>query len=155
VIAIDPGTNESAFCQIVKSEAGSTLLFGARMYSNEELLEVLPFVKDHKLAIEMIASYGLPVGVEVFQTVLWTGRFIQAHGGEYHLVYRKDVKLHICGSLKAKDSNIRQAMIDRFGSPGTKKAPGRLYKFNHHMISALAVGLTVIDLASSMKKKGE
>ena len=36
------------------------------------------------------------VGREVFDTVLWIGRFIeawQAHGGEYQLIYRRQVKL--------------------------------------------------------------
>ena len=35
----------------------------------------------------------------------------------------KEEKMNLCGSMKAKDSNIRQALIDRFGEVGTKKNP--------------------------------
>ena len=78
----------------------------------------------------MIASYGMPVGKEVFDTCVWIGRFIEDMNcipqdritvTEY--IYRKDEKMNICHSMKAKDSNIRQALIDRFGVVGTKKNP--------------------------------
>ena len=82
--------------------------------------------KIDKLVIEMIASYGMPVGKEVFETCVWIGRFeelgrLQNIDVEY--VYRKDEKMNICHSMKAKDSNIRQALIDRFGEVGTKRNP--------------------------------
>ena len=87
------------------------------------------------LVIEMIASYGMPVGKEVFDTCVWIGRFIQ-----------QDEKMNICGSMKAKDSNIRQALIDRFGTVGTKKNPGWFYGFKADCWSAYAVGITYLDL---------
>lgn len=101
------------------------------------------------LALEFIASYGMPVGAEVFQTCLWAGRFIQAFPGQHHIVYRKDVKLNLCGSMRAKDGNVRQAIIDRFGGKekaiGKKKTPGPLYGVSGDMWAALAVGLTYLD----------
>ena len=79
-----------------------------------------------ELVIEMIASYGMPVGKEVFETCVWIGRFIQV-GNIYQksnsYIYRKEEKMNLCHSMKAKDSNIRQALIDRFGPVGTKKNP--------------------------------
>ena len=50
-------------------------------------------------------------------------------------IYRKDEKMNLCGSMKAKDSNIIQALIDRFApntpnkGKGTKKEPGWFYGF--------------------------
>lgn len=86
-------------------------------------LEDLPMI----LAIEMVASYGMPVGETVFETCVWIGRFIEHLNRfaikDYFKIYRKDEKMNICHSMKAKDSNIRQALIDRFGEVGTKKNP--------------------------------
>lgn len=76
-----------------------------------------------EIVIEMIASYGMPVGKEVFETCVWIGKFAQASNLNEEYIYRKDEKMNICHSMKAKDSNIRQALIDRFGEVGTKKNP--------------------------------
>jgi len=74
----------------------------------------------------MIASYGMAVGKEVFETCVWIGRFIEIarlRNIEVEYIYRKEEKMNLCNSMKAKDSNIRQALIDRFGEVGTKKNP--------------------------------
>lgn len=71
----------------------------------------------------MIASYGMPVGKEVFETCVWIGKFAEASGMKENYIYRKEEKMNLCHSMKAKDSNIRQALIDRFGVVGTKKNP--------------------------------
>ena len=78
------------------------------------------------LALEMIASYGMAVGKEVFETCVWIGRFQQKWRwpAEVRFVYRQDVKLHLCGSPRAKDANIRQALLDMFPSTGGGKIDG-------------------------------
>ena len=58
--------------------------------------------------------------------------------------------MHLCGSAKAKDSNIRQAIIDRYGGDpkrciGTKKAPGPLYGISADQWAALALALTAAE----------
>lgn len=139
MIAIDPGPTESAICQI-----HDDMVFASKV-PNERLLDILSIFTNEEMAIEMIASYGMPVGMEVFETCVWIGRFIQCHGGLHRLIYRKDVKIHLCGSMKANDSNIRKALIDRFGEPGTKKNKGKLYGVKKDMWSALAVWVTAND----------
>ncbi|MGN1298123.1 MAG: hypothetical protein ACI4VH_06915 [Clostridia bacterium] len=62
----------------------------------------------------------------MFETCVWIGRFKEiaiVRNIEVEYIYRKDEKMNICHSMKAKDSNIRQALIDRFGAVGTKKNP--------------------------------
>lgn len=142
IIAVDPGPEESAYCVLVGDEI--------RLFGKDENMAVMDILaaysgRDRVLAIEMIQSYGMPVGREVFETCVWIGRFIEAYKGPYRYIYRKDVKLHICQSMKANDSTVRQALIDRFGKPGTKKAPGKLYGFRDDMWSALAIGITAIE----------
>jgi hypothetical protein len=93
----------------------------------------------------MIASYGMAVGREVFETCVWIGRFAEIARQPVQLVYRRDVKLHLCHSPRAKDANVRQALIDRLGPQGTKKNPGPTYGMKSHLWAALAVGVYAMD----------
>ena len=54
--------------------------------------------------------------------------------------------MRVCGSARAKDANIRQAIIDRCGGPESIKKGGPLYKVSGDVWSALAVALTWCDL---------
>lgn len=141
-LAIDPGTTESGW--VLLGADGVPLEFGKT--ANEELLEDVIHSRAGELVIEMVASYGMPVGAEVFETCVWIGRFLQAHGGRGRLIYRRDVKLHMCGVTRAKDGNIRQAVIDRFGGKdkaiGKKAAPGPCYGMAGDVWQALALALT-------------
>ena len=137
VLAVDPGTTESAF---VRWNGSKILSIGKQL--NDDL--AADGTGDDINAIEMIASYGMPVGKEVFETCVWIGRFMQAWGGA-ELIYRKDVKMHLCGTTKAKDGNVRQALIDRLGAPGTKKNPGVTYGVSGDVWQALALAVTYYD----------
>lgn len=97
------------------------------------------------IACEWIESYGMAVGASVFRTVHAIG-WLNAKSPTMRLIPRRDIKLHLCGSMRAKDGNIRQALIDRFGHPGTKKKPGLIYGIKSHYWSALAVAVTAMDL---------
>lgn len=125
VLAIDPGPELSAYMVLSDGRPG---LFAK--IPNEQLKKDLrQFFSDGlpTLACEMIQAQGMGVGAETFETVFWTGRFREAWPGEFVRVYRRQVKSHICGSMKAKDKNIRQALIDKFGGDsraiGGKKCP--------------------------------
>ena len=103
------------------------------------------------LAVEMIASYGMPVGREVFETCVFIGRLLQQWYQTHppstaQLVYRKDVKMHLCGSPRAKDAHIRQALLDKLGPVGTKKEKGPLYGVKSHAWAALAVAVTALNV---------
>ena len=141
ILAIDPGNEQSGVVLIRERDLKPIV---AEKITNEELLDNLLMDRYERLeesecinhvAIEMIASYGMAVGQSVFETCVWIGRFIQALEDNYYndslkFIYRKDEKMNLCGSMKAKDSNIVQALIDRFApntpnkGKGTKKEPG-------------------------------
>lgn len=148
IFAIDPGTDESGW---VWYENGAVKSSGVS--ANHDLLADIQSgqIDACDMAIEMIASYGMPVGKEVFETCVWIGRFKQAFRAPnlVTLIYRKDVKLHLCGSPRAKDANIRQALIDKLGPAGTKKAPGPTYGVKSHSWAALGVAVT----AESMRER--
>jgi len=150
LIAIDPGNIESGYV-LIEEETYKPIEFGK--INNYDLLKKLEELKYDKMAIEMVASYGMAVGKEVFDTCVWIGRFIQARKCKYcQYIYRKDEKMNLCYSMKAKDSNIRQALIDRFGVVGTKKAKGFFYGFKKDIWAAYAVGITWLDKQKELNK---
>ena len=159
ILAIDPGTTQSAY---VRMDSGLIKSFG--LMPNENMLDMLRNGSWHgyELAIESVESFGMPVGKEVFETVLWSGRFIEAWDNRdlsWTRIYRKEVKLHLCHSHRAKDSNIWQAIVDRFGGKeaavGRKAAPGPLFGIHSHCRAALAVGLTFLDTARALDSAAE
>jgi hypothetical protein len=148
ILAIDPGTSQSG---VVHFDADQRKIAQHGIVENSELLsglrECVLWAQGYELVIEMVASYGMPVGADVFETVRWIGRFQEAWGGDhpFRVIYRKDIKLHLCGTSKAKDANIRQRLIDIIGPQGTKKEPGPTYGIRSHEWSALAVALTASE----------
>lgn len=155
VWAIDPGNIESAYCLV---ETGSCRAIAFEKMQNPELLfwmrQELPGSGAEAVAIERVASYGMPVGREVFETCEWIGKFALAAeeaGMPVEYIYRRDEKLAICHSPNANDTTIRKALIDRFADhdlrtgKGTKKDPDWFYGFKADCWMAYAVAVTYID----------
>jgi len=154
ILAIDPGDQQSAFCLI---DRASRRPIEFAKVANSVLLEHLrtnTWGQD-VAAIEMIASYGMAVGAYVFETCVWIGRFAEAVVYSQHLepdlIKRQPVKLHHCHSAKAKDTNVRQALIDRFGAgasnggKGTRADPGWFYGFAADVWQSYALAVFVAD----------
>lgn len=147
VLAIDPGPVQSAYVLWDGEELREHAKIhniGMRNVFNEPAIDVV--------VIEQIASYGMPVGAEVFATSHWAGRFEECAERmcrPAHLVPRKDVKLHLCHSPRANDATIRQALIDRFGGKdkaiGKKATPGPLYGLKADTWAAFALAVTWFD----------
>lgn len=151
VLAIDPGYEVSAY---VLFDGARILRHGIE--SNTIMLAAIGEIYRTALdpidtVLEQIESFGMAVGREVFETVFWTGRFYQRaqHFAPVWRMPRKTVKLHLCQSARAQDSNIRVALIDRFGGTeraiGKKASPGPLYGIKSHEWSALAIAVTFWD----------
>lgn len=152
ILAIDPGDTESGYCLM---EGYKPISF--QKANNEELLDWISLnAPDLDVCvIEMVASYGMAVGKNVFDTCVWVGRFWEKarNAGCYRveLIYRMEEKMQICHDSKAKDTNIRQALIDRFAEfdkkngKGTKQKPDWFYGFSKDVWMAYAVGVTFIE----------
>lgn len=152
ILAIDPGDKESGWCLM---EGYKPVQFGKS--PNEELLYVIGeyTMSIECLVVEMVASYGMAVGKNVFETCVWIGRFLQKytdHGGDTAAyVYRMEEKMRLCHDSRAKDTNIRKALVDRFADhdketgKGTKKDPDWFYGFRADSWMAYAVGVVFLD----------
>lgn len=157
LLSVDPGPKLSAYSVLDTHSSLSKKISKFQKLQNEELLKVLKSSRNKKLILEQIKSYGNVIGDEVLTTVLWSGRFIQAHDGEHELIPRKTVCSVLCRNSRAKDKNIRQAIIDRFGGKesaiGKKKSPGPLYGVSGDMWSAIAVGLAYEEIQNEIAKE--
>jgi len=148
ILAIDPANLESAYC-IVEIDSYRPISFDK--IENNKMFDVLKANKDiKKIIIEEVRSYGMSVGQTVFDTCRWYGRFEQfaldtIPDVEVVYICRKDVKMNLCGTMRAKDSNIRQSLIDRFGVVGVKANKGWFYGFKADLWSAYALGTTYLD----------
>ena len=167
IVAIDPGNEQSAYVLIGPDLRPIT---GAKMANELMWIHLMQAIFttaatngecQFVYAIEMIASYGMPVGVQVFDTCRWIGRLEERlKRANVTLIYRKDEKMTLCNSMKANDASIKQALIDRFApgeknyGKGTKAKPGWFYGFRADMWAAYAVGITFHDMYLRGDKNG-
>lgn len=147
--ACDPGTLQSALVIVEQTPRGLTVR------EHHTALNAVILAKLHcaplgaELVIEQIEAMGMAVGHETFETVFWSGRFYETWPNEnrYRLP-RRPIKLHLCGSMQAKDANIRRALLDKFGGDaaiGVKARQGPLYGVKGHEFAALAVAVTWLE----------
>lgn len=170
ILAIDPGNEQSGWVVIDETDAHP---LAAGKWNNTQLLDILQFDIDAllnlgnlgtapsrgtsvaQLVIEMVASYGMPVGFEVFDTCVWIGRFAQTWednvGRPVAFIKRPDVKLHHTGWRGSKDSNVTAALVERFApgqrnhGKGTKKDPGFFHGFRADIWQAFALAACFWD----------
>lgn len=143
---IDPGPVRSAICYWSDGR-----VVGLTTAPNRDIIDILRETIRGRLVIEDIQGYGMVVGRDVFRTCMWIGRFVQALGFPsypYVLLPRREVKLALCGSARAKDANVRAAILDRLGPVPTKTRPNPNYprRPSTHEWSAIALALTYEDL---------
>ena len=138
IIAIDPGPTETAY--LIFSD-------GIQEFKKVPSQDVLSIISKRsgdffEVVCERIESFGMAVGVSTFDTVRWEGEYrcmCRMINMEFYPVTRKQIKIFWCHTARATDSNIRQALIDHYGEPGTKKNPGFTYGLSRDTWSTLAI----------------
>lgn len=154
VIGLDPGYKQSAIA--VFNGTGVEQHF---VWPNAEVLEWLEEYRKVAevgkaiLVIEQMQMFrsAFGVGVEVFDSVRWAGRFEQMwYPRPTALLLRAKVRGHL-QAIKGGDAAVRQGLIVRFGgykdvAIGKKKTPGPLFGIVSHEWSALALAVTWWDL---------
>lgn len=157
IAGLDPGTTKSALLVL---DCETRVVRRCKIASNEEIRrevyaladESLESTEKGTLVIEKIENYGSVIGASILDTAVWIGRFFECYwihsgGLEAALLPRRQVRLHLCGTMRAGDPEVRQQLIDRWGGErsmavGTKNVPGPLYGVKSHLWSALALAVT-------------
>lgn len=153
IVAIDPGPMTCGWVIYEGIENQWTITEAASDLGLDDVLHRLERESDQTVVVvEMVESYGMAVGREVFETCIVAGQILGVCLGRRsaHRMARKVVKHHLCHSLRATEAEIRQALIDRFGpgrdlAIGTKKSPGPLYPVKGHAWAALALAVAYAD----------
>lgn len=164
VFAIDTGSQKSGYCKFEITPDGEQpyRIITHGVVDNADLVIFLLLQKDCAIVMENFQAMGMAVGKSVFDSCIWLGRFIEMarrvnDQRPVFLMHRTTVKREICGQTRAKDANVRQAIIDMFTGVedggkvpqiGTKKNQGPLYGVKSHVWSALAVGISLDKLMS-------
>jgi len=152
IISIDPSDTIHAWAALEGTVDRPVLsAFGLDFSVDRMAGKAIPGIynKPDFIAIEMVACYGMAAGAHLFDTCVHIGGLINdIEKGlmiETKRITRPEVKRLVCGQTKAKDANVRAAIIDRFGGPRATMKGGQLYKVSKDVWAAIAVGLAAMD----------
>jgi hypothetical protein len=141
VIGVDPGPVESAY---VLWDGSKILSAGNVLNAEIDTYAARWCIQRHQCWIETMQSYGTTMGRSTIDTLIWIGRFIEIFrncGVMPRLQVRPTIKTHICGSPKANDGHVIEALTDRIGPKGSKRQPGPTYGISNHTWQALAIAV--------------
>ena len=150
VTGIDPGPKFTAYT-VFCTDGSNHQIVSMGKVPNSEMMSIIKngvLVKNSVVFIEGMQAMGMPVGAETFETCYFIGKILEVleqRDVDHRLIFRKEVKLHHCGTNKAKDANIRAALIERFGGVGTKKEQGLLYGVKADIWSSTAIAVMGAD----------
>lgn len=157
IIGIDPGPERSAYAHVNNGEIETgecdNTIRARHVLDNAGMFHGVTY------AIEDFVPYGKSLGHESMQTIKAIGVLtfvLQTAGVPVLLIPRPEIKLHLCGTRTAKDADVRDALIHRYGpgrdkAVGTKKQPGPLYGITSHGWAALAVAVVAMDRIAEQK----
>ena len=166
LLAIDPGTTQSAYAMIREDYS----IISAAKVDNEAVLQLVKDGEYDELVIEHMEARHVKnsvIGAETYETCYWIGRYKQAaidRGNPVHEVYRSQERKRLVPTKKNKlpphpasvgssaDAQIRATLIRRFArhdmknGKGTAKNKDVFYGFARDMWSAYAVGVVYLDM---------
>lgn len=159
-LCLDPGNRHTAWLLYQPSE--KLIINGFGKEPNERVLDIIIEKEEFYdlMLVEQLSGYiytpkgaqyrkQTTIGRDVIDTAVWSGRFVQQAdivGKEHVMMLRSTVSHHLCkGVQHPGNSEVRAALIKRFGEKGTMKNPGLLYGVSDDIWSSLALGVSFCD----------
>lgn len=154
VVGIDPGPRKSAIAvfdgRLLTAWTCENFMMIDHIRRDEQIL------KSDTMVCEQVIYYSnTPSGRDVYDTAYWSGFFqglwmsASESPTKVDLLSRPDILEHLCNNRRAKKKHVRQALIDRFGKPPTKKCPNPNYpngtRPSYHEWDAWACAVTCYD----------
>jgi hypothetical protein len=143
IVGIDPAPDAIAWVAIDTAESPPCIVGHGEGSIDQEI----PRFPAGRVCIEMVASYGMPVGAEVFATCVTIGRLLEAMRDRHpQTMTRLRVKMTVCHDSRAKDANIRQALLDMYGGRDACRKGGPLHGITGDLWAALAVAIATTTI---------
>ena len=149
MLGIDPGPRDSG---LTWWDTDAEKVRESREDLNDNILRELrdnpiPMCAAAMIIIEDPQPMRRPASEDFIDTCKWSGRFREAIEGGLDLatigslimIPYREVSQHFCRIVGAKETFVKRAIIEKYGDPGTKSKPGKLYGTKGHGWSALAV----------------
>ncbi len=136
ILAIDPGNTDSGWITYYLDDDS---IQSGGLLANEDMLKKIQSLRgflDH-MVVEMIADNGRSDD-SLFETAFWAGRFVDRSKLPHTKIYRYEVKQHLTGSVTTGDSDVRKALLGRFGKEQTKNCKRDVWQ-------ALGLAVTFAD----------
>jgi len=152
ILAIDPGPSTCGSVCLETNGASLEIEWSDSAIGRNQITSTIYGRIVDTVVIEMVVSYGMPVGKTTMETLVTIGRIEEACRRSKipcHRLTRPEVCIELCGSTRAKQANVRQATRDLYPATGggakpevgTKAKPGPLYGVKSHAWEALALGV--------------
>ena len=145
ILAIDPGPTTSGVVFFDTDSSRVTEANGAMHNDYALSLFRSPLTAD-LYACESVTALYAHVGKETVDTIRYCGRIqeaVEGRGGGIAMISPAEVRMAVCGTSKAKDPAVRQALLDLLGPVGTKSNKGPCYGVSKHAWRALAVAVAL------------
>ena len=141
IYGVDPGTTKSGVAYF--DTENNRVVWSSGDMPNADVLGWIRRYRDQDdtdIALERIAAiYGGVVGGETVKTIQFCGRVIEAAQPKViRCLSPQEIRQAICGTAKAKDPGVTQALLDKIGPKGTKKSPGPTFGVSSHAWRGLA-----------------
>lgn len=122
ILCIDPGSRITGWVILDRRPGELPELVD---HGNTPTLAFLDWLRGYRelgirqAVVEHVGHYGtgMSAGADVFETCILLGRMVEIlrYLPVVAKVRRQSIKTRLCGRPTAKDSNVRQALIDRWG----------------------------------------
>lgn len=162
IIAFDPGNEQTGWVVVLADN--SKLLYKNKENNSECLTKLSIFLNKEKfnivkVGIEYVSSYGMATNQTVLDTATFSGILaciFKINNIPCEFIFRKSIKMFLCGSVRAKDSEVNCRVREYVGEDNTQKKPNIWYwnesvekyggyKYaNNDIYAAIAVALYLI-----------
>lgn len=136
IISYDPGNEQTGW--VVALEDNSKLIYKNKDLNTICFQKTKEFTEKYnvvKVGCEYPSSYGMMTNQSLLDTCTFCGIlgwYFRERNIPFELIFRKSIKMFLCGSVRAKDAEVNSRVREYLGEDHTIKNPN-LYYWNEEV----------------------